>query len=246
MPTPSTHRRTRARSLRPSLVTIGHVTIPSRSAAAGILLDLDAPATLIRHMAAVAEIAAFLAERMAARGVDVDRALVESAALLHDLDKALPETDPLRRLGHGHAGAAWLCERDHDELSPAVDSHPVMRLTTPDAERWLSRSSLEERIVAYADKRAAQHLGPLDTRFKHWIDRHPDHAASLLIARGRAGELERDLCDAADVDPADVRRLRWVARAFADAVVDRARVADAVVDPARVMIASVARPGRAR
>ena len=55
-------------------------------------------------MTAVAEIAAFLAERMAGRGVAVDRALVESAALLHDLDKALPETDPLRRLGHGHAG----------------------------------------------------------------------------------------------------------------------------------------------
>lgn len=218
------------------------MTIPSRSAAAGILLDLDAPPTLIRHMTAVAEIAAFLAERMAARGVAVDRALVESAALLHDLDKALPETDPLRRLGHGHAGAAWLREHDHDELAPAVDSHPVMRLTTPEAERWLSRSSLEERIVAYADKRAAQRLGPLDARFKRWFDHHPEHAASLLIARGRAGMLERDLCDAADVDPADVRRLRWVADAFTDAATAQERAAE----PARPATAAAARPGRGR
>lgn len=213
------------------------MTIPSRSAAAGILLDVDAPPTLIRHMTAVAEIAAFLAERMAGRGEAVDRALVESAALLHDLDKALPETDPLRRLGHGHAGAAWLREHDHGELAPAVDSHPVMRLTTPEAERWLSRSSLEERIVAYADKRAAQRLGPLDARFTRWFERHPEHTASLLIARGRAGELERHLCDAADVDPTDVRRLRWVADAFADAAADPAHT----VDPARAD-----RPGRAR
>ena len=197
------------------------MTIPTRSAAAGILLDLDAPPTLIRHMTAVAEIAAFLAERAAARGVPVDRALVESAALLHDLDKALAETDPLRRLGHGHAGARWLREHDHEELAPAVDSHPVMRLIAPDAERWLGRSSLEERIVAYADKRAAQRLGPLDARFKRWYDRHPDHTEGLRLARGRAAELERAICDAADVDPADVRRLRWVGDAFRAATAAR-------------------------
>ena len=190
------------------------MTIPTRSGAAGILLDLAAPPTLIRHMTVVAEIAGFLAARAAARGVPVDRSLVESAALLHDLDKALPDTDPLRGLGHGHAGAAWLRDHDLGELAPAVDSHPVMRLITPDAERWLSRSSLEERIVAYADKRAAQRLGPIDARFTRWYDRHPEYTEGLRIARERAGELERAICDAADVDPADVRRLRWVHDAF--------------------------------
>jgi putative nucleotidyltransferase with HDIG domain len=199
------------------------VTIPSRSAAAGILLDLAAPPTLVRHMTAVAEIAAFLAERVAARGATVDRTLVESAALLHDLDKGLPETDPLRRLGHGHAGAAWLREQDHGELAPAVDSHPVMRLTTPDAERWLQRSSLEERIVAYADKRAAQRLGPIDARFKRWFDNHPEHTDGLRLARDRAAELERAICDAADVDPTDVRRLRWVSDALGVAAADVTR-----------------------
>jgi len=199
------------------------VTIPTRPAAAGILLDLDAPPTLVRHMAAVAEIAAFLAERAAARGVVVDQALVERAALLHDVDKALPESHPLRRLGHGHAGAAWLREHDHGELAPAVDSHPVMRLTTPEAERWLQRSTLEERIVAYADKRAAQRLGTVDARFRRWFARHPEHADGLRLARGRAAELERDVCDAAGTDPEDVRRLPWVARAFRAALADPAR-----------------------
>jgi hypothetical protein len=193
------------------------VTIPTRSGAAGILLDLGAPDTLVRHMTVVAEIAAFLAARVAAQGTPVDRALVEGAALLHDLDKALPGTDPLRELGHGHAGAAWLTQHGHGELAPAVASHPVMRLTSPGAERWLTGSTLEERIVAYADKRAAQRLGPLDARFARWFERHPEHGAGLRVARGRAAVLERSICDAADVDPVDVRRLRWVQDAFAQA-----------------------------
>lgn len=197
------------------------MTIPTRSEAAGILLDLDAPTTLRTHMRVVAEVAAFLAARAAARGVAVDRSLVESAALLHDLDKALPEDHPLRRLGHGHAGAAWLIEHERPELAPAVDNHPVMRLVTPEAERWLDRSTLEERIVAYADKRAAQRLGPIDARFRRWYAKHPQYKEGLDLARGHAAILERDVCDAADVDPADVRRLRWVDDAFAAATVAR-------------------------
>ncbi len=201
------------------------MTIPTRSEAAGILLDLDAPATLRTHMRVVAEVAAFLAARAAARGVAVDRSLVESAALLHDLDKALPEDHPLRRLGHGHAGAAWLIEHERPELAPAVDNHPVMRLVTPEAERWLDRSTLEERIVAYADKRAAQRLGPIDARFRRWYAKHPQYKEGLDLARGHAAILERDVCDAADVDPADVRRLRWVDDAFAAATAARAGAA---------------------
>src|SRR5688500_17893695 len=131
-------------------------------------------------MTAVAEIAAFLARRASLRGVAVERDLVETAALLHDLDKALPETDPLRRLGHGHAGAAWLHQRGHEELAPAVDRHPVTRLAGPDADRWLEQSTLEERIVAYADKRAAQRLQPLEARFRRWFGQHPEHSEDQI------------------------------------------------------------------
>ncbi len=198
------------------------MTIPTRSEAAGILLDLGAPSTLMNHMRVVAEVGAFLAARAAERGHAVDRSLVESAALLHDLDKALPEGHRLRSLGHGHAGAAWLEEHDRGELAPCVASHPVMRLVTPDADRWLERSTLEERIVAYADKRAAQRLGPVDARFRRWYRAHPGYAEGLRAARGRAALLERDVCDAAGVDPREVRRLRWVDTALESAARGRA------------------------
>lgn len=168
-------------------------------------------------MAAVAEIASFLADRAEARGIAVDRRLVEAAALLHDMDKALAPDDPLRTLGHGHAGARWLADHGWEELAPAVDSHPVMRLVTPDGDRWLERASLEERIVAYADKRAASRLGPVDARFRRWQRRHPAHGDDLRAARARVERLERDVCDAADIDPAAVARRRWVRGALAAA-----------------------------
>ena len=103
--------------------------------------------------------ASFLARRIDERGHAIDVALVEAAALLHDLDKALPANDPLKGLGHGDAGAAWLRERGHDELAGAVASHPVMRLTEDERyEFWVRDATVEERVVAYADKRARQDL----------------------------------------------------------------------------------------
>lgn len=198
------------------------MSIPSRDPAALLLLEIGAPPSLVRHMAAVAEIAADLAARVAARGIAVDRRLVEAAALLHDLDKALPQDDPLRALGHGHAGAEWLVRHGWAELAPAVDAHPVMRLVTPAGDRWLERATLEERIVAYADKRAAARLGPVDARFARWQRKHPEHVDGLRAARARVDRLERDVCAAADIAPEAVRRLPWVRAALARAATARA------------------------
>jgi len=74
------------------------MSVPGRAAAAALLLSVQPPPWHVRHVRAVAEIAAWLAFRAAAAGHPVDRALVESAALLHDVDKVLPPGDPLRAL----------------------------------------------------------------------------------------------------------------------------------------------------
>jgi putative nucleotidyltransferase with HDIG domain len=194
------------------------MSIPSREQAAAVLLELDPSPRLLRHVTAVAEIAAFLAERAAQRGHPVDRRLVESAALLHDVDKAVPGPDPSHRLSHGDAGAAWLTERGFAELAPLVAAHPVSRLGDEAAyERFSRDATLEARIVAYADKRAAQRLQPIGERFRRWRRRHPELKEPLKRARKRAALLEAEVCAAADVDPQKVRRLRWVAAARARA-----------------------------
>lgn len=196
------------------------MTVPGRVEAAALLLSLGPPAWFLRHSRAVAEIAAWLARRAASAGSPVDCRLVESAALLHDVDKLLPGDDPARRLPHGAGSAAWLARRGHGELASAVAAHPVTYLTEPDADGWLRGASLEERIVAYADKRSGQRLESMAERFASWRRRYPNgwSAAEAAVASARAGRLEAEVCAAAGVAPMAVRRLRWTGAALRAAV----------------------------
>jgi HD superfamily phosphohydrolase YqeK len=194
------------------------MTVPSRTEAASLLLSLDPPAWHVRHSRAVAEVAAWLAARIAERGIPIDRRTVEAAALLHDTDKVLPATDPARRLLHGEGSAEWVARHEAAELCEAIAGHPITRLAGPDGARWLAEASLEARVVSYADKRAARRLGPMSVRFARWARRRPrawsDPAGT---ARARAELLEREVCDLAGIEPAAVRRLRWVDAAMARA-----------------------------
>jgi len=193
------------------------MTVPGRVAAAALLSSLDPPPWFLAHARAVAEVAGFLAARIAANGIPVDRTAVETAALLHDVDKILPADDPARRLGHGNGSAAWLTDRGHPELARAVAGHPVTRLADGDEHRrWAAFAGREERIVAYADKRAGQRLESMDARFASWRRRYPDgwDDVTWRAVRARADRLEAEVCRAARVDPADVQRLAWTAEAF--------------------------------
>jgi len=195
------------------------MTVPGRVEAASLLLSLEPEAWFARHSRAVAEVAGWLAARIAERGLAVDRRLVESAALLHDADKALPVHDPMRALPHGEGSAAWLTAAGHPELARAVARHPVTRLRDGETFRWWAAfASREERIVAYADKRAGQRLDSMDARFASWRRRYPLSApghngawddAAYVAVRRRAERLEADVCRAAGVAPDQVLRLRW-------------------------------------
>jgi|GEM_PF-751767 len=228
---------------------IGRMSVPGRVDAAALLLSLQPPAWHLRHVRAVAEIAAWLAFRAVAAGHPVDRALVEAAALLHDVDKVLPAGDPIRVLPHGVGTAAWLTARGHRELAAAVTGHPVTRLAATDADAWLDRASREELIVAYADKRASQHLLPMADRFADWTRRYPEgvnwhgwSGAEATAVRRRAERLESAACALAAVTSEAVRRLPWTGRAIAiarAAGVDMARVpAGAVAEDAEVAAAA--------
>ncbi|HUG48472.1 MAG TPA: HD domain-containing protein [Candidatus Limnocylindria bacterium] len=159
--------------------------------------------------------AAFLAQRCLSGGQRLDPALAEAAALLHDVDKALPHDHRLLRLGHGGAGAAWLAEQGHGELSAAVAGHPATLLADDDRyAAWTAVASLEERLVAYADKRAMQDLVSLDERYAAWHERYPEARPDIERGLARARLLEQEVCAAAGVKPAEVRRIAWVEAAL--------------------------------
>ena len=190
------------------------MSIPTRAEAARILLDLNPPDWLITHSAAVADVAAFLAKAIEERGHAINVALVEAAALLHDVDKALPPTYENKGMGHADAGAQWLSEQGYGELSGTVAAHPVMRLGEDEHYgSWSRGATVEERVVAYADKRATQDLVSLDDRFRRWLERHGETEVMATI-RERADKLEAEVCVAAGIEPAAVARTRWAEEAL--------------------------------
>ena len=200
------------------------MTVPGRVDAAALLLSLDPPAWFMRHSQAVAEVASWLAERVEFAGVPVDRLLAETAALLHDVDKLVPANDRAKALPHGEGSADWLARQGHPELGRAVTNHPVTKLVDGEAfRRWAAFASREERIVAYADKRAGQRLESMDERFADWSRRYREgpnsNEASWSDAlarevRARAARLEAEVCNAAQVTPEEVGRAPWTTKAL--------------------------------
>ena len=175
---------------------------------------MDPPDWLLGHSAAVADVAAFLAAAIELRGHAINVGLIEAAAVLHDVDKAVPPGHPLKQLRHGEAGAAFLRERGHDQLASAVEGHPVTRLSDDEHYfAWSRGATVEERVVAYADKRARQDVVSMDERFRDWIERHGD-SPEIRLARERAVVLEEEVCAAAGISPEEVRRAPWAVAAL--------------------------------
>lgn len=204
------------------------MAVPSRLEAAAALAALRPPAWFVAHACAVADVADWLAVAALRAGRAVERDVVATAALLHDVDK-LPAAAAPRGLRHGDGSAAWLTGRGWTELAAAVRDHPVTRLAEAGFGAWPSEAPLEARIVAYADKRAGARLEPMAARFAAWRRRYPagpvdagegsgwDDAVAATVT-ARAALLERAVCAAAGTTPAAVRRLRWARRALAAAL----------------------------
>lgn len=200
------------------------MTIPGRREAARLLTSLEPPVWFVRHACAVADVAGWLAARTRAHGTAVDVGLVEAAALLHDVDK-LPLAAAPAHLRHGDGSAAWLAAHGMEELGPVVRDHPVTRLAEAAFASWTTTAAPEARIVAYADKRAGQRLESMAARFASWRRRYPDGWDELTwrAVRSRAERLEAEVCRAAGITPAEVRRLSWTADAFRAARPESAR-----------------------
>ena len=185
------------------------MAIPTRDQADETLASFGLPEGVVRHSRGVARVAVEAARLVEASGIPVDASLVESAALLHDIDKL--ET----RAGagpHGIVAAERLIEMGYDELAPAVASHPVNCLL--DEERhprgWPSV------IVSVADRHVAQEFLTIDERIGDQAHRYPEYAWALQLARRRAHALEAELAEVASLTVDElVARLRaaWEAGA---------------------------------
>lgn len=161
------------------------------------------------HSTGVARVAVAAAGLVAEAGIPIDGALVEAAALLHDIDKV-----EIRRTGgeHGIVGARRLEALGYEELAMPVASHPITALLDDDRFPigWPSV------LVAVADRHVAQEFMTIDERLDDMKQRHPEHAAPIESARRPAHALEEELAEATGLSVEGlVERLRaaWEAGA---------------------------------
>jgi putative nucleotidyltransferase with HDIG domain len=178
------------------------MAIPDRDEAQRILAARKLPAGIVEHSEGVARVAVAAARLAATAGIPVDVGLVEVAALLHDIDKAVTRNgdEP-----HGVAGARMLEKMGFGELALPVASHPVTALLDDDRHPrgWPSV------LVSLADKHVADSFVTIDERLDDMARRYPDYRAGIEAARRPAHALERDLAEATGLSETElVNRLR--------------------------------------
>jgi putative nucleotidyltransferase with HDIG domain len=167
-----------------------------------MLADAGLPDGIVVHSEGVARVAVAAAGLVAEAQIPVDGALVEAAALLHDIDKV-----EIRRTGgeHGIVGARRLEAAGYAELAMPVASHPVSCLLDDDRFPigWPSV------IVAVADRHVGQAFVTVDERLDDMKRRHPEYADEIESARRPAHALEAQVAEAIDMSVDDlVVRLR--------------------------------------
>jgi putative nucleotidyltransferase with HDIG domain len=184
------------------------VAVPDRTTARSLLIEEGLPDGIVVHSEGVARVAAAATGLLAEARIPVDGALVEAAALLHDIDKL-----EIRRTGaeHGVVGARRMEALGYEELAMPIASHPITCLLDDDRfpRGWPSV------VVAVADRHVAQDFLTIDERLDDMKQRHPAHAADIDAARRPAHALESELAEVVGLTVDDlVSRLRsaWEAR----------------------------------
>jgi uncharacterized protein len=130
------------------------LSLPSREEALHVLREEGCCRGVVEHCILVTEIAMRVAEALVERGFGVDVALVEVGALLHDLGRS--RTHGIR---HGVVGGQLARERGFPEMlvriierhiGAGIPEEEAQELGLPEGE--YVPETLEEKIVAYADK----------------------------------------------------------------------------------------------
>ena len=155
------------------------------------------------HSRLVCRVALFLAKRVEQRlGVSLQKDLLSAAALLHDIDKAIPR---LRNEQHPDTTVRILREEGMEEVANLVRTHPLHAIL----DQSISPKSWEEKLLYLADKMVKLRIMTVDERFRLWRAEHlPEQAvAQLDAAYPKVKALEQEVLGLIGVRPKDVAAL---------------------------------------
>jgi len=155
------------------------------------------PQTKRIHVQLVARVAVFFAKK-----ISVNNNLLESAALLHDIDKGakkLPEEK------HPDTAVRILREEGYREVADVVVTHPLHAILDP----AISPKTWEQKLLFLADKMVKYDIVGVDKRFALWNAEHlPQEAQRILDSSyPKVKELEQEVFDLCNITLDDVVKL---------------------------------------
>lgn len=174
----------------------GRITlmIPSRQEVYDLWEEFALPEYKRRHCTKVAGLSCWFAGKLTMRQTPVNVHLLEFAALLHDIDKAM-DTMPGDR--HPDAAVRMLNGRGMQEVARVISTHPLHTILDASSapQTW------EQKLLFLADKMTKQDIIGVDERFRLWHEEHlpPDAVAVLSAALPRVKVLEEEFCTRAGI-----------------------------------------------
>lgn len=154
------------------------------------------PETKRLHVSLVAKVALFFAQKF-----QVDISLLRAAALLHDIDKAVP-----RLPGEIHPDTAVrvLQEEGMGEVAAMVKTHSLHAIVDP----AISPKSWEEKLLYLADKMVKYDIITVDERFALWRNEQLSADAKAVLDKSYplVKKLEKEVMGLLGLNPEDVAK----------------------------------------
>jgi len=147
--------------------------IPTREDCLRLMFRYGMLENIMDHSIEVARVALVLSSELNRKGQEIDLALVEAAALLHDLTK----TECLRtKEDHALTGSRLLREIGYERVGEVIGGH--IRLSSKTDPSRIS----EEEVVNYADKRVRHdRIVSLEERFEDLKGRYGKGQRALKL-----------------------------------------------------------------
>lgn len=169
--------------------------IPSETQALDLHRKYGSDPITIRHCKTVARVALALADALRRRGVRVDKEVIYTAALLHDIGRSRVQT-----VRHGYEGAEMLRKEGVDarvvetvrkHVGAGIAPEEAKTLGLPDMD-YIPRT-LEERVVCFADKVVdSSRVRPFHVEVERFVKRGHDVKRLLALKESLESELGED------------------------------------------------------